>query len=304
MFDTLLSRSGLTLDRLKALVEVEAAGSIVGAGPGNPNKHSQYSRQLRELSEFFGCELAERRGRTLRLNQRGASLAKLSREFLQQLADYDAACRSRQIDYTIGGGDSLIQWLVMPHIAKVVDAVPSIRLSTASLNTKDIIQKVTDCRLDIGLVRKTAPTPGLGSVNLGSMRYCLAVPRSLLAGRVPPTITRAFRELPMAMQVSSGEFTATLLSIAKNVAPEFQAALSCQSLTQVLAAVKSRRFAAVLPELAARELPENTYNLIAGRELSPLNREICLIWNRRVMTVRPHASALLAECQSAFLLRS
>jgi len=304
MFDALLSRSGLTLDRLKALVEVEAAGSIVGVGPGNPNKHSQYSRQLRELSEFFGCELAERRGRTLRLTQRGASLAKLSREFLQQLADYDAACRAQQVDYTIGGGDSLIQWVVMPHIAKVVDAVPSIRLSTASLNTKDVIEKVTDCRLDIGLVRKTAPTPGLGSVNLGSMRYCLAVPRSLLAGRVAPTITRAFRELPMAMQVSSGEFTATLLSIAKNVAPEFQAALSCQSLPQVLAAVKSRRFAAVLPELAARELPENTYNLLAGRELAPLNREICLIWNPRVMTVRPHASALLAECQSAFLLRS
>lgn len=304
MFDGLLSRSGLTLHRLKALVEVEAAGSIVGAGPGNPNKHSQYSRQLRELSEFFGSELAERRGRTLRLTERGTLLAKLSREFLQQLEDYDATCRGQHVDYTIGGGDSLIQWLVMPHIANVVDAVPNIRLSTASLNTRDIIEKITDCRLDIGLVRKTAPIPGLSSANLGSMRYCLAVPRSLLAGHVAPTITRAFRELPMAMQVSSGEFTATLLSIAKNITPDFRAALSCQSLPQVLAAVKSRRFTAVLPELAAQELPENTYELVVGRELTPLNREICLIWNPRVMSVRPHANALLAECRNAFLIRS
>ncbi len=304
MFDILLSRSGLTLDRLKALVEVEEAGSIVGAGPGNPNKHSQYSRQLRELSEFFGCELAERRGRTLRLTERGTILAKLSRGFLQQLEDYDAACRGLQVDYTIGGGDSLIQWLVMPHIAEVVDAVPSIRLSTASLNTRDIIEKVTDCRLDIGLVRKTAATPGLGSVKLGSMRYCMAIPRSLLAGHVAPTISRAFRELPMAVQVSSGEFTATLLSIARNFAPDFHAAISCQSLPQVLAAVKSRRFAAVLPELAAQDLPENTYNLLTGRELAPLNREICLIWNPRVMSVRPHASILLAECRNAFLVQS
>jgi DNA-binding transcriptional LysR family regulator len=304
MFDVLLSRSGLTLDRLNALVEVEAAGSIVGAGPGNPNKHSQYSRQLRELSEFFGCELAERRGRTLRLTERGTLLAKLSREFLQQLEDYDAAGRGQHIDYTIGGGDSLIQWLVMPHIAEVVDAVPSIRLSTASLNTRDIIEKVNDCRLDIGLVRKTAPTPGLGSVNLGSMCYCLAVPRSLLAGHAAPTISRAFRDLPMAMQVSSGEFTATLLSIAKNFAPDFHAAISCQSLPQVLAAVKSRRFTAVLPKLAAQELPGNTYELLTGRELTPLNREICLIWNPRVMSIRPHANALLAECQNVFLIRT
>src|SRR4051812_9738168 len=122
MFDVLLSRSGLTLDRLKALVEVEAAGSIVGADPDNPNKHSQYSRQLRELSEFFGCELAQRRGRTLRLTERGTLLAKFAREFLRQLEDYDASCRGQHVDYTIGGGDSLIQWLVMPQIAKVVDA--------------------------------------------------------------------------------------------------------------------------------------------------------------------------------------
>lgn len=256
------------------------------------------------MSEFFGSELAERRGRTLRLTERGSLLAKLSREFLQQLEDYDATCRGQHVDYTIGGGDSLIQWLVMPHIANVVDALPSIRLSTASLNTRDIIEKITDCRLDIGLVRKMAPIPGLSSASLGSMKYCLVVPRSLLAGHVAPTITRAFRELPMAMQVSSGEFTATLLSIAKNITPDFRAALSCQSLPQVLAAVKSRRFTAVLPELAAQELPENTYELLAGRELTPLNREICLVWNPRVMNVRPHANALLAECRNAFLIRS
>lgn len=300
MFDSLLSRAGLTLDRLKALVEVEAAGSIAGAGPGNPAKHSLYGRQLRELSEFFGCELAERRGRTIRLTERGTFLAQLAREFLRQLEDYDATCRGEHIEYTIGGGDSLIHWLVMPHIAKVVDAIPNIRLSTTSLTTREIIEKITDCRLDIGLVRKSAPTPTLQSAKLGLLRYRLAVPRSLLAGQRLPTVAHAFRELPMAMQVSSGEFTATLLSIAKGLAPDFRPALSCQSLPQVLAAVKSRRFIAVLPELGTQELPENTFNLLAGRELAPLNREICLVWNPRVMTVRPHANALLAECRNAF----
>lgn len=39
----------------------------------------------------------------------------------------------------------------MSHISEVVDAVPNIRLSTASLNTRDFIEKVTDCRRDIGL---------------------------------------------------------------------------------------------------------------------------------------------------------
>src|SRR3954471_1722365 len=150
MFDHLLSRAGLSLDRLKTLVEIAAAGNIARAGPGNPTKHSQYSRQLRELSEFFGCELAERRGRNIKLTDGGVYIAQISRQFLQKLEDYDSVCRGDQVNYTIGGGDSLIQWLVIPRISTVVDAVPKIRLRTSSLSTRDIVEKVSDCRLDIG----------------------------------------------------------------------------------------------------------------------------------------------------------
>ncbi len=58
MFESLFSERGLSLDRLKVLIEVRDAGSIAQAAPGDPVRQSQYSRQLRELSEFFGCEVA------------------------------------------------------------------------------------------------------------------------------------------------------------------------------------------------------------------------------------------------------
>ena len=56
MFETLFSERGLSLDRLKVLIEVRDAGSIAQAAPADPVRQSQYSRQLRELSEFFGCD--------------------------------------------------------------------------------------------------------------------------------------------------------------------------------------------------------------------------------------------------------
>ena len=79
MFEKLFSERGLSLDRLRVLVEIHDAGSIAQAAPGDLVRQSQYSRQLRELSEFFGCEVAQRRGKLLKLTGRGARLAELAR---------------------------------------------------------------------------------------------------------------------------------------------------------------------------------------------------------------------------------
>ena len=53
MFARLFTDSGLSLDRLRALVEVGAAGSIARAAEGDPIRQSQFSRQIKELEDFF-----------------------------------------------------------------------------------------------------------------------------------------------------------------------------------------------------------------------------------------------------------
>ena len=73
MFEELLSRRGLSFDRLRALVEVTQSGSIARAAEGDPNKQSQYSRQLKELEEFFGIELTQREGKNLEPGKWGST---------------------------------------------------------------------------------------------------------------------------------------------------------------------------------------------------------------------------------------
>jgi DNA-binding transcriptional LysR family regulator len=204
------------------------------------------------------------------------------------------------VAYTIAAGDSLIQWLIIPRIAPIVDALPEVRLGTQSLRTKDIVDQVLDCRVDLGLVRKTAQVSSLRSAPLGRLAYCVVIPHALIAGKSRPTVRDVFRNFPMAMQISDGEFTATLDAIANKAAPSFRPALACQSLPQVLTAVRSRRFAAVLPEIAVGDLPNNTFLSLAGEELKPLQRDICLIWNPRVTSVRPHATQLVDQCKITF----
>ena len=118
MFDSLFAERGLSLDRLKVLIAVRDAGSIAQAAPGDPVRQSQYSRQLRELSEFFGCEVAQRRGKILKLTEQGERLAELAREQLRSLDDFRAECKQTSVAFTIGAGDSLIQWLVIPRLGK------------------------------------------------------------------------------------------------------------------------------------------------------------------------------------------
>lgn len=53
MFEHLFSERGLSLDRLKTLIEVARAGSIAAAARGDSARQSLYSRQIKELEEFF-----------------------------------------------------------------------------------------------------------------------------------------------------------------------------------------------------------------------------------------------------------
>jgi hypothetical protein len=54
MYRDLFSKTGLSLDRLYALLLLRERGSLIRAAEGDPVKQSQMSRYLRDLSSFFG----------------------------------------------------------------------------------------------------------------------------------------------------------------------------------------------------------------------------------------------------------
>ena len=291
MFESLFSRRGLSLDRLRALLEVHDAGSISHAVPGNPVRHSQYSRQLRELSEFFGSEMAERRGKFVKLTANGTSLAEISREYLRALEDFTGACRGEHDHFTIAAGDSLMQWLISPRLGALLQQLPKVRFATESSRTDNIIQDLSNLRVDFGLVRKNALIPGLQAADLGVLSYVAVVPKALVSKGRSPSLAQAF-QLPLAIQTTDGQFGKQLFDIACTFAPAFEPALACQSFPQTLAAVRSGRFAAVLPELAAAELPPASVYKVTGEPLEQLSREYVLVWNRRMIGVRPLAASV------------
>ena len=299
MFEKLFDERGLSLDRLRALVEVHDAGSIAQAAPGDPIRQSQYSRQLREISEFFGCEVARRRGKLLKLTLQGIRLAELARSHFQSLEDFRAECRAEAVDYTIAAGDSLIQWLVIPRIGALLETNPDVRLATANLRTNDIVQQLSDGRIDFGVMRRDALVTGLKSANLGPLSYRVIIPKQLLGRKTKFTLQDVLTAYPLVSQKADGQFTQRLRDAARSVGTELKPALACESFPQALAAVRSGRFAVILPALATADLPAGSFQELESPELAPLKRELVLAWNPRSTSVRPAAAKLVERLAKA-----
>ena len=297
MYDNLFSERGLSLDRLRVLVEVYDAGGIAKAAPGDPIRQSQYSRQLRELSEFFGAEVAHRQGRQLKLTPQGVQLAELVRSQLHALQDFRAECRSESVDYTIAAGDSLIHWLVIPRLGEIMRKQASVRFATSNLRTNEIVQQLKDGRVDFGVIRKDAVIAPLKSAPLGSLSFVAVVPKALLPTRGNLTLCDVLGPLPFAAPPRAGPFTKKLRDVAKTLQTELRPALICQSFPQAMAAVRSGGFGSVLPALALKELEPGSYREIPAEPLSLLNRGIVLAWNSRLPRVRPSAKKLIEQLQ-------
>jgi len=297
MFDSIFTERGLSMERLRVLIEVHDAGSIAATAPGNMSRHSQFSRQLRELSEFFGCEVAHRRGKLLKLTAAGSRLAELARPFLREIVDFHTTCRNERIEFTVGAGDSLIHWLVIPRLGGLLKAHPLVRFNTSNLRTKEIVDQIGDGRIDFGLIRKNAVRAGMKAASLGTLRYVAVVPDSIARQNRLPGFEEIFTNFPIAMQNTDGEFSKRLLDIAIAENKGFLPSLGCQSFPQTLAAVRSGHFAAIIPQMAVKELPMGSIHEITGKPLKQLERDIVLAWNQRITQVRPNARKVVSELQ-------
>jgi len=303
MFEPLFSERGLSLDRLKVLVEVHDSGSIAQAAPGDPVRQSQFSRQLRELSEFFGVEVAKRQGKILKLTTRGARLAELAREQLRTLQDFRSECRTDSVEYSIAAGDNLLQWLVLPRLGQVSHGKTPMRFSTYNHRTNEIVQQLNEGRIDFGLIRRDAVGEGLKFAPLGDLPFVAVIPRKLVSMVQRLTLEEVLAKVPLVAQTTDGQFAQKLRALTEECGAVFSPTIACQSFPHALSAVRSGSFAAILPKLALTELAPVDYVVIESKILDQLKRPIVLVWNPRLVAVRPGAAHLVTELRKVLQLK-
>ncbi len=298
MVSELLQQGGLSFDRLQSFCLVAEAGGVTKAAKGDPARQSLYSRQIRELEEFFGVELIRRKGRGITLTEAGASLHVIVREHFAALSDFKNQCKGQPVEVAIGAGDSIIQWLLLPRLGEIRKGSPQVRFKFLNLTTDEAVKRLADGMIDFALVREDAVARPLQSTPLGVMGYSLFIPQNLKSAVGPKENLKLLDNLPLATLEGEGSFRGMLADIAKRQKSGLNIQVECSSFTLAARAVSEGNVAAILPAIAASELQSTAVIQIRPGFLRHFDRKMCLASNPRLVRIRPvlqHVETTLAQ---------
>jgi DNA-binding transcriptional LysR family regulator len=283
MFARLFAESGLSLDRLRALVEVGAAGSMVRAAGGDPARQSQYSRQIKELEDFFQAGLVERHGKGIRLTDSGRELARISRFFLLGLSNFQRGCLAEGQTYRIGAGPTFITSFLLPILAQPRSVQSGVRFAVETVLGDEVERRLHDLTLDFGVVTRAAVTRPLQLKELGVWRLRLYVPKTLCKTAKQAQRALAAKRLPIAWP--GGE----LPQSDSSVMGDYELALSCTNFLEARVALQEKGLAAFLPDFLQLGPAANRCLNVRIPAVESGRFHYRLAWNPRLLRLNPHA---------------
>lgn len=306
MFEHLFSKGGLSLDRLRGFMQMADAKSIAKAAPGNTNRQSQISRQIRELEEFFGTELTRRKGKTLSLSAAGERLAVLIREQLQDLEDFRKEQVGQAKSFVIGAGASVLEWLVTPALPAISEHLDGATLQTEAHRSRSLGDAVRDERVDLAIIRQNAMPAGSHSALIMKMGFHLCIPRVLLKrGTTDREASKPalWQTLPFAAGRDGGQTDTAVRAAMCDAGVDFHPRFECGSMLQVRQLVELGACAGVLPTLGVRGLDEQRTLIIPFAPLKEYGRALVLHWNPRQMRRRDVEAAELRKIARLLAVR-
>jgi DNA-binding transcriptional LysR family regulator len=303
MYENLFERRGLSFDRLRALVEVASAGGIAKAVGDDPVRQSQYSRQLKELEQYFGAELTCRKGKSLTLTPAGRRLAAATRASFASLCDIRSELANVPMEVTIGAGEALQHWILVDAVGVLRGSWPQVLITLVNSQTTAVVDALAEHSLDFGLVRSNAIPKTLHSKVVGHIEYRFFVPHTLRIALATEDPVRLLAKAPLATLEGGGEYPQRLQEAARRLRKPLNIALACTTLPQVCQAVRSGAYAGVLPTLASAELPADKYAVYDLPALKAMRRPLALCWHPRLFAIRENSERLTDALADAVVRR-
>lgn len=288
----------VSIDRLHTLCAVVEAGTIVLAAGPDTNRQSQFSRQLKELEKALGTSLFDRSGKTLQLNQTGRQVALAAQTFFGALDDVMNTGSDRAETVRLGAGEAVLRWFVMPHLSELMSGDPPLRFDVRSLTTELALREVLNGSVDLAIVRTDSVSEELQSEVVTTLKYMLAIPRTLLRSREGAEVFEG-RPLPFAELAGDGLFAKTVKTTATALGLNLRPVLQAQTFSLLVSTVESGTAAAFLPEVAAKSLAEERFALVSAEGMKKLNRSLSLVWSGKVAESRSSVRRAIARLRRA-----
>jgi DNA-binding transcriptional LysR family regulator len=298
MCDEMLSRGGLSFDRLRNFCRIAEAGGITKAAGDDPGKQSLYSRQIKELETFFGVALKVRRGKGMVLTEAGRHLARLTRAHLMGLVEFQREARSLPRQISIGSGNSVLEWILTPRMEALSKALPDARFECFGDRTRVIVSRLLDLTLDVGIIREDAVQRPLRSKPLATVTYSLFVPKKFSPGVNAGNLRQRLGHIPLATSMG-GQFREALETGAGKLGWPLTIVMSCSSFTQAACLVHSGNYGGVLPGMARTDLDPSRIVEVPLPFLKDYSRKLCVAWNPRLVEVKPFVARAVESLKSS-----
>lgn len=282
MFGRLFAESGLSLDRLRALLEVGAAGSIVKATDGDPVRQSQYSRQIKELEDFFRTRLIERQGKGTRLTASGRELARISRFFMLGLSNFQRGCLAEEQTFRIGASATFNRQFLLPALSGPSLRKSGVRYASEVAEDEEIERRLHDLTLDFGIVGHAELSRPLQTRTLGEWRLELWMPRALRLSQARAAKAFEQGQLPLVLARELRD-----LDVMENKA--WDGALACDSFLDAAVALEGESVAALLPSFRAPAKATRSFLRVHVSKIDSRIFQFHLAWNPRMLRLNPHA---------------
>lgn len=281
-----LFHRGLSLDKLRAFMEVARFESVTVAAKGNPSRRSLMSRQISELERTLGFELFHRRGKALHLTEAGRELALLTAAYFSEFENLTEKFLNRQESLRIGAGASVFEILLFPRIHQIEQSFPRVHFEFIGTSTEQAIQKLRRSEIDLAILRADHGEQGLVEFPACAIPFCIVGRRDLDRHIGDWTIVEFLRRIPLTIIGGGGKWVEALKKIYINLEIELQVSHQVETFGHVRDLLKSGVPAGILPESMAEEFDPEHFLIIRDPLLNTLTRFLSVVGDARAMRVR------------------
>lgn len=152
-----------TLRQLEVFLAVARVGTVSGAGEALAMSQSAVSGALGDLERQFGQHLFDRIGKRLRLSELGQSVRARAEGVLGRASELEAAFEGRADvgRLRIGATLTIGNHVVAPLMARFMREHSGAELTLAVANTGEIVRRVANFDIDVGMVEGEIQHPDL-----------------------------------------------------------------------------------------------------------------------------------------------
>lgn len=149
----------ITLRQLEVFIAVARCGSVSQAANQLYLSQPAASMAIAELEKLLGDRFFDRRGRKLHLNEKGRALLPLSVDIINRVDEIERKFSQKSNElagvFKLGASTTIGSYVLPQLLNLFIKEFPEIEVSLDVHNTEEIIKKILDFDLDMGIIEGT-----------------------------------------------------------------------------------------------------------------------------------------------------